>query len=146
MTMRRGFSVTNAAVERRLLQGAVGIGALVPILAGLSGAFSGVVMVATASVDPALDSHYRYLSGLLLAIGLAFWSMVPRIEGMSGRFRLLTVIVFVGGLARGWGVLHSGVPAAPMLAALAMELVVTPLLCLWQARVAHRTVAATPPS
>jgi hypothetical protein len=32
------------------------------------------------------DSHLRYLSGLLLGIGLCFWSTVPRIEAKTARF------------------------------------------------------------
>ncbi|HEY0570857.1 MAG TPA: DUF4345 domain-containing protein, partial [Enterovirga sp.] len=43
----------------------------------------------------------------------------------------------LGGLARLAGLLITGLPSLTMLAALAMELVVTPILCLWQIRVAH---------
>jgi len=48
------------------------------------------------------------------------------------------VIVFIGGLARLLGLMLTGVPSLTMLGGLAMELVVTPLLCLWQTRVANR--------
>jgi hypothetical protein len=78
----------------------------------------------------------RYLSGLLFAIGLTFWMSVPDIERHQARFRLLAAIVFAGGLARLAGLLH-GTPDLPMQLALVMELLVTPLLCLWQARVAR---------
>jgi len=142
MTARQGFAALDAAVERRLLQAAVALGALLPITAGFSGVVSGTAMIGTDGVEPALDSHYRYLSGLLFAIGLGFWSTVPHIETRAVRFRLLTFLVLVGGLARAWSLLRAGVPAAPMLGALAMELLVTPLLCLWQARVAQRTAGA----
>jgi hypothetical protein len=47
------------------------------------------------------------------------------------------MIVVLGGLARVVGLLITGLPSLTMLAALAMELVVTPLLCLWQIRVAN---------
>ena len=88
-----------------------------------------------------LDSHFRYLSGLLLGIGLAFWSTIPGIERKGRMFQLLTAIVFIGGLARLYGVLIDGWPGAPMIGGLAMELVVTPLLCLWQALLARRKFA-----
>ncbi len=52
--------------------------------------------------------------------------------------RLLTFAVVVGGAARAAAALWVGLPPAPMLAAIGMELVVTPLLCLWQARIAAR--------
>ena len=52
------------------------------------------------------------------------------------RATLLSGIVFVGGLARLYGVLVDGWPALPMQLALVMELGVVPLLWLWQRRVA----------
>jgi hypothetical protein len=123
---------------RRSLQITVALLALVPIGAGLSGVLLGPAMVeATQSVP--LDSHYRYLSGLLLAIGLAFWSCIPKIEQNTGRFRLLTAIVFVGGLGRAFSLETVGLPDVPMLFGLIMELAVTPALCLWQGMDARRS-------
>lgn len=88
-----------------------------------------------------LDSHFRYLSGLLLGIGLAYWSLIPRIETSGAAFRLLTLLVIVGGLSRVAGLFLGGEPGLPMQLALMMELVVTPLLYLWQTKVAsnHET-------
>ena len=83
-----------------------------------------------------LDSRFRYLSGLLLAIGLGFASTIPSIEAHGGRFRLLTCIVVAGGMARLWSLLSVGSPSPVMLAALAMELLVTPGLAVWQIRIA----------
>lgn len=116
---------------RRSLQIAVAILALVPVGTGLAGVLLGPTMVDAVQSVP-LDSHYRYLSGLLLAIGLGFWSCVPNIAQNTGRFRLLTAIVFVGGLGRAVSLETVGLPDVPMLFGLIMELVVTPLLCLWQ--------------
>jgi hypothetical protein len=121
--------------ERLLLQIVVALGSLVPIIAGAAGMLSGLAMVDAGGAVSA-DSHFRYLSGLLFGIGAAFVTTIPRIERHTGRFRLLTGIVVAGGLGRLISLLMRGAPDAPMLAALAMELVVTPLLALWQARVA----------
>jgi hypothetical protein len=121
--------------ERRLLQIVVALGSLVPIIAGAAGMLSGPAMV-EASGAVSADSHFRYLSGLLFGIGIAFVTTIPGIERCGGRFRLLTGIVVAGGLGRLLSLLIRGAPDAPMLAALAMELVVTPVLALWQARVA----------
>ena len=124
----------------RALQVAVALGGLVPVSAGLAGVLLGPRMtgasVAGLQGVVALDSHYRYLSGLLLGIGLAFWSLIPGIVRQGRAFRLLTVVVVVGGLGRLSGIGLLGVPPPPMLFGLAMELIVTPLLCLWQARLA----------
>ncbi|RYE44180.1 MAG: DUF4345 domain-containing protein [Hyphomicrobiales bacterium] len=127
--------------ERRCLQVAVCVACIVPIGAGLAGvifgsSFLGWIDDANAS-GRALDSHTRYLSGLLLAIGLAFLSAVPAIERHSARFTLLTSIVFVGGLTRLAGLAVTGIPPKGMIFGLIMELVITPLLCVWQRRVSQ---------
>lgn len=123
--------------EKRLLQTAIAIFALIPIGAGLAGAALGPQLAGGTVASISLDSHFRYLSGLLVGIGLAFCSTIPSIEAHAPRFRLLTLIVFIGGLARLWSLADAGVPSMPMLGGLTMELIVTPILCLWQARVAN---------
>jgi len=90
------------------------------------------------AVSVSAESHFRYLSGLLLGIGLGFWSTLPSIEIRTGRFRLLTLLVVIGGLSRLIGLALTGVPSLFMLGGLIVELVVAPVLCLWQTRVANR--------
>ncbi len=95
--------------------------------------------MAGPAAEISVDSHFRYLSGLLLGIGLVFWWMVPHIERHTALVRVLTVLVAMGGVGRLYGILTQGVPDAPMLGGLVMELVVTPLLCVWQSRVGRET-------
>ena len=125
----------DTRTETRLLQVAVAIAAIVPVSAGALGVLRG-----SPDEAAAFDSHFRYLSGLLLGLGLLFWSLVPRIEHHTAVVRALTIVVLVGGLARLYAVSDRGDPG-PMRFALVMELVVTPALCLWQARVARRIAA-----
>jgi hypothetical protein len=127
-------------VERRLLQFAVALGCIVPIAAGGVGVMHGPEMLhGVGDNAPAdLDSHFRYLSGLLLATGLAFATCIPRIEIRTARFRLLAFLVFVGGLGRLHSLISIGMPGGGHMFGLAMELVAVPLLVLWQARVAER--------
>lgn len=122
---------------RRGLQIAVAVFGCVPVFAGLAGVLLGPGMLGDVG-SISLDSHTRYLSGLLLGIGLVFWWNIPRVETCGPLFRVLTLIVFIGGLGRLVGVYAHGIPPASMQFALCMELVVTPLLCLWQAAVAGR--------
>jgi hypothetical protein len=123
------------ASEVKLLQATVAVLALVPIGAGLAGAVFGIGAFGPAvSLGPDADSLGRYLSGLLLAIGLAFWGTVPSIEAQGVRFRLLTLLVFTGGLARLTGVFLIGLASPAMLFALVMELFVTPCLAFWRER------------
>ena len=128
----------NYSIKRRALQFAVLLAGLVPVSAGAAGVFLGVSLFTDLSAGSELDSHFRYLSGLLLAIGLAFWSRTSGIERHGKAFRLLGGIVVLGGLGRVVGVMLAGPPTWPMLATLSMELGVTPLLCLWQGRIARQ--------
>jgi hypothetical protein len=125
------------ARERKLLQQAVGFLSLIPVSAGLFGVLFGPEGLLGDRVSVSADSHFRYLSGLLLGLGLCFWSTVRDIETKTGRFRLLTLLVVTGGLARLFGLAVTGVPSFFMLGGLAIELVVTPVLCLWQTRIAN---------
>jgi Domain of unknown function (DUF4345) len=139
ITMTNLKQAPNPAYERRVLQAAVLIFACVPVLGGLAGVISGLGVVQATSPDlVSSDSHVRYLSGLLLGIGLAFWSLVPRIERAGSVFSALTFLVAVGGLARLASVAASGLPSRIMLSALVMELAITPLLCVWQHKLERR--------
>ncbi len=119
----------NAAssVGRRAAQTSFAVAGIVPVVAGLWGVFHPVA----GSVGSQLN-HGRYLSGLLLAIGLAFWAAIPHIERQTVCIRVLTGIVAVGGCCRLLGLMLGDPLSLPVAGALAMELAVTPLLCFWQ--------------
>ena len=119
-----------STAPRNALRLCVCLGAIVPVAGGAWGVLDSLGGVSAWSAD-----HYRYLSGLLLAIGLGFWSTVPNIERRTQRFRLLTGLVVIGGLCRLLGVALGDPLTVPVALALAMELVATPLLCFWQGQV-----------
>ena len=140
--------MTSIERERKLLQQTVALLAVVPAAIGLYGVLFGQALTGDA-VSISAESHFRFLSGLLLGIGICFWTTVPAIEDKTGRFRILTLLVVIGGLGRLVGLLLTGLPSLFMLGGLFIELVVTPVLCLWQTRVANRYaeefgVAGTP--
>lgn len=124
--------------ERRALQAVVAVACLVPILTGLDGVLRGAAMFKLTNIPADLDSHFRYLSGIFLMLGFAFASTIPAIERKGARFRLLGAMVVMGGLARGLSWAAVGTPSLGHQLGLGMELVVVPLLMLWQARVARR--------
>ena len=137
----------NFALGRLPLQLAVGIGSLVPILAGGAGMWWGPEFIrgSPVPVPPDLDSHLRYLSGLLFGIGIGFLTCIPRIHLKGARFQLLGAIVLVGGVGRALSLWDIGPPGFGHRFALGMELGTMPLLMLWQWRIAasyKRTGAA----
>ena len=130
---------SSSRVERRLFQMVVFAAALVPIAAGAMGMWKGPIMtggVPAPNVD--LDSHFRYLSGVLLGIGLAFMFCAAGIERRGLLFRTLGLTVVVGGLGRLYGASLSGLPGAGHVFGLLMELLVVPALLLWHLKIGRR--------
>lgn len=133
----------TAQGEKKLLQLVVAIASIVPLSMGLLSVNHGpsILKGVSTPAPPDLDSHFRYLSGLLLGIGLAFVACIPAIERKTMLFRTLSLIVIVGGCSRLVSLASVGAPGGGHRFGLAMELVVVPLLMLWQARVARRCTA-----
>ena len=124
-------------LERRLLQIVVAAAGLVPVAAGALGTLRPELLL--AGHGHAL-THGAYLSGLLLGIGLAFWSLIPTIEHQARIFGILTGLVVVGGLARAFTAFRLGAWGLSVELPLVMELAVTPALWLWQRRIAQKFV------
>jgi len=124
--------------SKRGLQTVTLLLAAIPTAAGAAGCVLGPGFLSLREPWPAdLDSHFRFLSGGFLVVGLGFYSCLPGIERRTGRFRLLAGLVWAGGLARLWSLVVAGAPTLPHLAALGLELLVIPALVLWQTRVAR---------
>ena len=119
--------------ERRLLQLAILVAGLVPVAAGLWGVAGGLHPAGVGAASQA-----RYLSGLLLGIGLGFWACIPTIERRGAEVRALAFVVMTGGLMRLFGMLAADEPGLGVILPLVMELGVTPLLALWRERVQRR--------
>ncbi len=128
----------GAEVSRRLLQTTVATLSLIPIMAGAAGVFLGPDFVGDAAEGSTdLDSHFRYLSGVFLGVGLLFGSTVPAIERRTATFRLASALVVCGGIGRLLSLAVVGAPSPPHLMGLALELGVVPLLVLWRGLIAR---------
>ena len=128
----------SGLVERRMLQCVAGVLAAVPVLVGAEGVISGPQFLHLNEPWPAdLDSHFRFLSGIFVAMGIAWYSCIPAIETNTARVRLLAALTFAGGLARLFSLILGAVPSPGHLGGIGIELVVVPLLVLWQARIAR---------
>ena len=133
--------------QGRALQIAVAIATLVPIGAGLAGMIGGASFIGwiddTTLTGSMLDSHLRYLSGLLLAMGVAYLASLRNIEQHGTRFSVLTALVVTGGIARLSGLMAGGGVTRGIIFSLTMELAITPALWFWQRRIARRYRASS---
>ncbi|KQN19364.1 hypothetical protein ASE86_12790 [Sphingomonas sp. Leaf33] len=129
----------SPAVEKRALQIAVALVLVLPFTAAIAGIAGGPKFLGRPPVIPTdLDSHFRYVSGLFLAMLLAYVSCIPDIERKTDRLRLLGFLTVVGGLARLGSLVMVGVPSIGHQVGLLIELGIAPAILLWQARVARR--------
>jgi hypothetical protein len=122
-------------MERKLLQAAVAIAGLAGVILGLTGVLFGTLHT-DLSGDVVLDSYVRFGKGVLLAIGLVYWSCVPQIERRGDRISLITFVLVLGTLSRLFSAVGHGVPTLGIIANLITGLILVPLLWLWQRRIA----------
>jgi hypothetical protein len=81
-TAMNRMHLSSVQIERHALQVVVTVASLVPIAAGASGMLMGPIMLGDRTIASAdLDGHFRYLSGLLLGIGLGYLSAGPGLNG-----------------------------------------------------------------
>ncbi|MBM3927193.1 MAG: DUF4345 domain-containing protein [Sphingomonadales bacterium] len=127
------------AAEKRALQVAVALVLVLPFTAAITGVVGGPRFLGRPPAIPTdLDSHFRYVSGIFLAMLIAYASCIPGIERKTDRLRLLGFLTIVGGLARLGSLLSVGVPSIGHQAGLVIELGIAPAILLWQTRVARR--------
>jgi hypothetical protein len=135
----------SANSEIRLFQLVVFIGSVVPIAAGLAGILHGPAMIrAFTTTNADLDSHFSYLSGLLLGIGVALLFCIGDIRSRAQSFRMLGLIVVTGGIGRLVAASRLGWPSGAHLFAYFMELGVMPALLLWHWRIVRLTGSVRP--
>ena len=127
--------------ERAALQVTVAVLSLIPITAGGVGVLLGPGLVGGPPNAPDLASHFAYLSGIFMGLGILFLTTVPAIERSALVFRRAAALVVCGGLARLLTLGLVGPPSLPHRLGLVMELAVVPALTIWQARVARRCAA-----
>jgi Domain of unknown function (DUF4345) len=121
-------------MERKLLQIAFGFAGLALVGFGFAGIFFGANFL-DLSGNVVMDSYIRFLKGMLLAIGLVYWSSIADIERHGERIALVTFILVLGAVPRLMAVIGHGVPTIGIMISLAGELIVAPLLWLWQRRI-----------
>jgi hypothetical protein len=125
-------------MSRRALQIVIFTLSLLPLTFGTLGVVFGVARfdAGAHAVNVNLDSQFRFLSAWYLGLAALAWWIALEIEKHTALFRILCLSVFAGGLARLLSLATAGVPETRFLVVLAAELLVFPVLMLWQGRVA----------
>ena len=109
---------------------------LVPLFLGVTGILFGAAEHNDGeAVSAALDSQYRYLAAVYVAVGaMILWSAGDvRNRAMLLRFAMFGW--FLGGLARANSWMMVGEPASWQVSGMIVELVVPVAMLLWQRRV-----------
>ena len=111
----------------------------VAVGAGLYALLTGVAgMPGEISADASVDSELRFFAVFYVAFGaVAIW-IAPRIEAETRLVRVWALTLFVAGLARGVSWLDVGRPDDLFVGLMIAELVIPPVIVVWQGRLAAR--------
>ncbi|UJR11724.1 hypothetical protein I4U23_015905 [Adineta vaga] len=127
------------------LQIVVTLSAIVPIFVGLKGIYlgpSGITLKPNQLFKSEkyiieVDSHFRYISGYLLAMGIFLLRSVPNMHRDATELHRACIIVFIGGLGRLWGLFVTGLEIGAVLATI-VELFFFPIICYWQKQIQNQ--------
>ncbi|ACT92923.1 DUF4345 domain-containing protein [Dyadobacter fermentans] len=125
--------------NRKLLQIALGVCALVPIFTGLLGMAGNNNPLYYGTDQPAgllLDSNLRFLNGLSVGIGVCTLSIIPDIKRRSAELRLICTVIFIGAVGRMLSIASYGFPPFPFDIIVFFEMALPPLFVFWQSKVA----------
>lgn len=103
----------------------------------------GLLLDAVAINEPLLNSQIRFLGAVWFGYGLGLWLALRSISRHSALILGLLAVLVVGGVGRVLALLVNGLPASVtaggfILFALAIELVLAPVLMLWLSRYAQK--------
>jgi len=127
--------------ELRAFHGVVGLVLLIPLLAGLTGAFGGIEGMADLFgvdhelvVSPLLQNNFRAICCAFASwVPLVIWSLAALPERATA-FRIVVGCGFAAGFARLTGWRAEGYPGAIAVGITTIEPAGMPLLLLWHAR------------
>jgi hypothetical protein len=134
--------------SRRALQVVTGILGVIPVstgLVGLLGLRDPLYVRFGVVPNVALDSNLRFFGGVWLGLGVVLFLMLPRIEREGALFRAMWGMIFLGGVGRLVSIVDAGLPPAPFLGVLVLEIVGAPLFVLWHRRIERRAASEDRP-
>ena len=133
-------------MSRRILQVILTIVGLILIVTGFLGAiygitddFYGISINSNIQGHIILDSNLRFYGGLSIGLGLIIFWMIPSIEKQKTIFRLISLMILIGGIGRVISMITIGIPSIPFIIFTVLELLF-PLLIFWQNRIAPSNI------
>jgi hypothetical protein len=140
--------MNRAALSRRFLQGAVVISSLQALVGGGLYLWRGVAGLSLFTplplpvepTDPTwavVDYMFRALAGIWFVLGLMMAYVVPSIEKRSAWFAFICLAIFGMGVGRFLSFVHFRPAPGNSFGAMVAELLLSPILVLWQRSVAR---------
>ncbi|MEM8918428.1 MAG: DUF4345 domain-containing protein [Pseudomonadota bacterium] len=124
---------------RRSLQITIAVFSLAPLIFSLLNWYLGAARyMPVEDIVPAIDSQFRFQSGVYLSAALLLWWMIPKIERMTVPFSIVVFGIFIGALGR--FISHQQFGPAPGFVSVGMWFELSmPALIIWQRLVATRS-------
>lgn len=127
---------------RRILQVILTIIGLILIITGFLGViygitddFYGISINSHIQGHIILDSNLRFYGGLSIGLGIIIFWIIPSIEKQQTIFRLISLMILIGGIGRVISMIMVGNPSTPFIIFTLLELLF-PLLIFWQNKIA----------
>lgn len=128
----------NKFINKRALQITLYALAAIPVFTGiitLLGIYDPIYKGAGIPDNALLDSNLRFFGGIWLVLGMALYLQIPKIEENTYVFRLLWIMIFVGGVGRLISMFSLGMPPWPFIGFTVLEIVGAPLMIMWQNKI-----------
>lgn len=121
------------------LQIALALVSLIPAYFAFIGIYHGAgLLTETGEVAAAVDNQFRYQSATYLMMTFALWYIIPKVEKHGTLLGLISLVFFIGGIARYVSVQDVGPGTEQQHSAMFVEFGL-PVLWLWQRLVARQS-------
>ena len=130
-------------MARRSLRLTILVLAAIAVTTGTISALFGTDVIAGGdATSKSVESELRFYAVWYLGAGVFLASLAPRIEQRGAALRGVCLVLFLGGIGRVLAIAGSGWPHPLYVGLMALELLLPPVLVLWQARVARASHGA----
>lgn len=86
-----------------------------------------------------LDSELRFFGGIWLGLGIAVLATIRDVEKHFALYRILWMMIFIGGIGRLISMFVIGLPPVPFIAFTALEIVGAPVFLYWHNQIAKES-------